>query len=549
MKNFRGFIASSIGSLVLLVANAHGQVTGANVPEQNATAVLYVDKHNAQAADSNPGTTALPLKTLSKAVELAGINSGHQRGTKVLIAPGYYRESLAIWQQSDAPIVFEARRKGEVVVVGSDIWTGWQRQGSTTVYTHVWPYDWGMTAVPPDWQLEGEAKTAFAPIVRRREMIFVNGTHLKQVMSSAALTANSFYVDEAQDVVSLRPAAGTNMATALVEVAVRPSLFAAFGNKNIVLRGIVFKHANSPLNAEAVRFEGATNILIEDCRFGSNNWGGLSLGSSRNVTVRRSSANYNGGIGMAAAFGKNFLFTDTETSSNNWRGIMGGYTGWSIAGLKHLFIHDALYLRHKAVQNQTLGFWIDSDSSNVTVDGAFLHDNLTFGMFIEANQGPITVKGSIACHNRAPGFLINNSRDVTLENNVLYGNARAQLLVEGTPPDGRPMRNWETGEQFTLVSERWHIRDNDLVAKNANQLLLETNLGGSTSAAWTKFQRSLIAGKNLWYQPSGAPSFRVFGWSTETKNVDLNEWRTLTNQDLDSVMTAPGFIDPDNHQF
>jgi hypothetical protein len=183
------------------------------------------------------------------------------------------------------------------------------------------------------------------------------------------------------------------------------------------------------------------------------------------------------------------------------------------------------------------------------VDSAFLHDNLTFGMFIEANQGPITVKGSIACHNRGPGFLINNSRDVTLENNVLYGNARAQLLLEGTPPDGRPMRNWETGEQFTLVSERWHIRDNDLVAKNANQLLLETNLGGSTSAAWTKFQRSLTAGKNLWYHPSGAPGFRVFGWSTETKNVDLNEWRTLTNQDLDSAMTAPGFIDPDNHQF
>ncbi len=40
MKNFRGLISSSITGLVLLVSSAHGQVTGANVPEQNATAVL-----------------------------------------------------------------------------------------------------------------------------------------------------------------------------------------------------------------------------------------------------------------------------------------------------------------------------------------------------------------------------------------------------------------------------------------------------------------------------------------------------------------------------
>lgn len=549
MKNFSGFIISSIWGLALLVTSAHGQVTGANVPEQNATAVLYVDKHNAQAADSNPGTTALPLKTISKAVELAGINSGQNRGTKVLISPGYYREGLAIWQQSDAPIVFEARRKGEVVVVGSDIWTGWQRQESTNVYTHPWSYDWGMADVPAEWHLEEEAKAAFSPIVRRREMIFVNGTHLKQVMSSAALTEKSFYVDEAHDVVSLWPPAGTNMETALVEIAVRPSVFAAFGNKNIVLRGIVFKHANSPLNAEAVRFEGASNVLIEDCRFGSNNWGGLSFGSSRNVTVRRTIANYNGGIGMAAAFGKNVLFEDTETSYNNWRGIMGGYTGWSIAGLKHLFMHDAVYRRHKAVNNNTLGFWLDSDSSNVEIDGAFLHANLTFGMFIEANQGPITVKGSIACHNRGPGVFINNSRDVTLENNVLYDNERAQILLEGTPPDGRPIQNWETGEQMMLVAEHWNIRDNDVVTKKANQLLLEINLGSSTSVAWTKFQRSLTAGKNLWYNPSVALGFRVFGWSTETKNVDIKEWRILTNQDLDSALTSPQFLNPDNHQF
>src|SRR5262249_21087561 len=247
----------------------------------------------------------LPLKTIGKGVELAGINSGKNIGTKILIAPGYYRESLAIWQQSDTPIVFEAMRAGETIVDGSDIWTGWQRQGSSNTYTHSWPYNWGLAAVPSDWQSDALSQGAFNPIVRRREMIFVRGTQLKQVLSSAELREKNFYVDEGSHTVYVWPPAGTDMSTAQVEVAVRPSLFLAMGNKNIVLRGIVFRYANSSLNASAVHFEGASNILIEDCRFGMNNWGGLSFGSSRNVSVRRSVANANGGIGMAAAFGKN----------------------------------------------------------------------------------------------------------------------------------------------------------------------------------------------------------------------------------------------------
>jgi parallel beta-helix repeat protein len=526
------------------------QVTGANISEQSVQVIIYVDTKNPKASDNNPGTAALPLKTLSKATELAGINNTKNLGVKVLIAPGTYRESVGIWQATAAPIIFEAQQKGTVAIAGSDVWTGWQKQGVGNIYTHAWPYDWGLANVPDDWQSDILAQKAFAPIVRRREMIVAAGAFLKQVLSYGELINGSFYIDEANNVVYLQPPVGMEMTpTTITEVAVRPSVLLALKIKNLVLRGIIFKHANSPLNSNAVEVGSSSNILVEDCQFIWNNWGGLGVSGSQNITVRRSIAKSNGAIGMAATFGKNFLFEDTETSYNNWRGILGGYTGWSIAGLKHLFIHDAIYRRHKSMNNNTLGFWLDSDSQNVLIDGAFLHGNLTFGMFIEANQGPVTVKGSTVCHNHGPGFLINNSENVTLENNILYGNERAQILMEGAPIEGRPVKNWETGEQMVLLSERWAIRDNDIVGKSASQLLLEVNLGGAASQTWTRFKNSLVAGKNLWYNPALPNGFQVYGWSAEVKNVDFSGWKSISGKDSDSVFTAPQFISPDNHQF
>lgn len=376
-------------------------------------------------------------------------------------------------------------------------------------------------------------------------MITLAGKFLTQVLSYAELVEGSFYVDEIKGTVYLWPPAGITMTpTTIAEVAVRPFALLALQKKNLVLRSIIFKHANSPFNMNAVELGSSSNLLIEDCQFLWNNWGGLGVGSADHVTVRRSIANYNGGIGMGAAFGKNFLFEENETSGNNWRGVRGGYTGWSVAGLKHLFIHDAIYRRHKAVNNQTVGLWIDSDSSNILIDGAFLDHNLVFGMFIEANQGPITVTGSTVCYNKGPGVLINNSENITLQNNLMYGNERTQLLLEGIPPEGRPMHNWETGAQMILVSRRWLLKNNEITGEKAGQLLIEVNLGGSTSPAWIAFKNSLTADNNLWASSVTSQPFRIFGWSVEARNVDAHEWRAITGQDVNSSFIEAGRLSP-----
>ena len=180
-----------------------------------------------------------------------------------------------------------------------------------------------------------------------------------------------------------------------MEVAVRPKLFAASDKTNIVLRGIIFQHANTALDEPAVRFYESSDILVEDCQFRWNNWGGLGLGRSRNVTARRNGASHNGGTGIGTWKTNTLVFEDNETSHNNWRGKKGGFTGWAVAGMKNLYMHGGIFLRHKSVDNQTHGIWFDTDCENILVNEAVFCSNLRYGIYLEANQGPITIRNSL----------------------------------------------------------------------------------------------------------------------------------------------------------
>jgi hypothetical protein len=43
-------------------------VTGAQVPEEKATELLVINNQDPKASDENPGTEALPLKTVGRAI-------------------------------------------------------------------------------------------------------------------------------------------------------------------------------------------------------------------------------------------------------------------------------------------------------------------------------------------------------------------------------------------------------------------------------------------------------------------------------------------------
>ena len=199
-------------------------------PDEHVDQILYVNATHPQASDQNPGSQALPFKTIGRAAAAAVANNANQVGTKVLIGAGIYRESIDLpknGHETEASIVFEAA--GEVIVSGSDVWTGWRKVEGADVLAHAWPYTWGLAPVPAGWEPHVKLKD----IVRRSEMVFVNGAPLDQMLSHSELQAGRFFADEKAQKIYMRLPEGLPVDNAAVEVAVRPKLFAASGKKKL----------------------------------------------------------------------------------------------------------------------------------------------------------------------------------------------------------------------------------------------------------------------------------------------------------------------------
>ena len=526
-----------IGLLLLQHALACAQIA-----EERVDQILYANIAHPQASDQNPGSQGLPFKTISRAAAAAMTNNANQVGTKVLITAGTYRESIALpenGRETDAPIIFEAA--GEVIVSGSDVWTGWRKVAGADVLTHAWPYTWGLAPVPPGWEPHVKLKD----IVRRREMVYVNGAPLDQALSHAELQAGRFFADEKARRIYMRLLEGLTVDKAAVEVAVRPRLFSASGKTNIVLRGIIFQHGNTALDEPAVLFYDSSNILVEDCQFRWNNWGGLGFGRSRNITARRNGASHNGGAGIGTYKNRMVVFEDNETSHNNWRGIKGGFTGWAVAGMKNLLMHGGVFLRHKSVANQTHGIWFDTDCEHILVNEAVFCSNLRHGVYIEDNHGPITIKNSRVCRNKDYGIFIANSALVNLEGNILYDNTGSQIMVSGLSDSARSETNWETGQKLALLTEQATWRHNVVVGTEAKQVLVSTSI---SPPLWRHFLESLKSDRNVWFHPHDTKVFQVAGGYRGDRG-DFRAWQSNTRQDDNSLFADPRLRGPAQDDF
>jgi len=520
-------------------------VTGADVPEQEVKAILHVSAEHPKSADDNPGTEALPLKSISRGSEMAFENNAKGIGSKVLVAPGVYREAVPIPKRdknsTDAPVVFEATEPGGVVVSGSDVFTDWQRvEGDENLYWHHWPYKWGPRAQVSDpvWVRCG---IFFKPILLRRETVYANGQLLRLVLSPLQLREGTCYVSEADEKLIVWLPRGLDARTALMEVPVRRGLFVVQRQKNIVLRGFTFTHDNSYYElGAACSFSGvSTNFLIEDCRFEWNNSSGCSFNTVRDMTIRRTVSNNNGSSGFAGSRLRNALFEDTENSYNNWRGDWGEYYSWSVGATKFLETKHAVWRRNRSIGNHALGFWFDYDCGDITIDGAWWVGNDRAGIFIEANPGPITIRNSVIAMNEH-GVSSTNSSQVTLEGNAFYANRNAQILVQG--PRDRPVKTWDWGGQtqdIVLQIDNWSLRHNVLVSRGRSQKCMKIAYSDPDL-----FVGTLTSERNVWYHADTPRAFSLSG-----VNMTLDEWRAISGKDETSVFADPGFADPENLDF
>lgn len=514
-------------ALLTSTATAWGQ---ANSNSSNVAPNIYVDAANG--SDLSPGTQQKPLRTLNQAVNAAVAQSQKGIATKVTVLPGTYRESIAISGSSGAPLTIEAATAGASVVSGADVWTGWTAySGNSSIYTHSWPYAWGLCA-----QLPGPTE---APIVRRREMIFVNGTHLTQVLSLSQVTVGTFFVNESNHTVYIWPPSGTKISTATVEVATRPTLLSVDGTKGVTLNGITYEYANGCRNTQpAVRLSNADNAVIENSSFVWNNSMGLSVVSSSGVTINSSQASHNGQTGMFAQYDLSMTYTSDTTSFNNWRGAQGAYYAWNVAGLKFGEVHGANITNFQAISNQCHGSHLDTDNINITVDSLVSADNLNGGIQLEANPGPITLSGGKFCGNNllkgafSGGINISDDSHVTVTGSTLYNNNNAEFMVWGRN-GGIAVKDFKSGATTQVYNSYFTFDSNLIDATGSQRVFLDSYL----TQDWSRLASTLASDYNTWWNASDSSPFIVPVPSGSTSKT-FSGWQSLTKQDSHSSFAS-----------
>ncbi len=523
LKNYL-FALCLISALAITASRVCAQ---GNVVE-NQTTYVYVDAK--VGSDSNPGTQSAPFKTIQAAINKANSYNQQGIGVKVIVNAGVYREAVTIgnYKATSATLTVQAAVAGSAIIAGSNVITGWSQQNSTT-----WQASWsntnGFCAMPSGWP------TNFAPIIRRTEMIFVNGIPLTQVMSFNDMKPGTFFFSDAYQQLHIAPPTGTNMSTAVVEAAIRRTTLTVTGRSNVVLRGLVFRHAANCLNTTGASIYNSNNVLIDSVQALWNNWGGLGVYTSNNYTVQNSVANYNGGAGILGNQDKNSLYSFNETDYNNWRGAQGAFYDWAMGGTKLFQMRTASVQNHYSYNNQGEGLWFDTDNQNITINNATLVGNVMAALQIERDEGPITVENSHFCGS-GQGINVLTAPNLTITNNTFYNNSgtnkyQAEIFLAGQN-GGKIISDYITGQSYDLFTTGMVLSGNVFQNASSGQLVFGTYLSGTD---WTQFASTLKASNNTWYDPTAANSFKI----PNGKIVNLSGWQSAVQTDYSSIWKAP----------
>ena len=354
---------------------------------------------------------------------------------------------------------------------------------------------------------------------RRREIVFVDGQNLDQVMARADLAPGAFYVDEGASRIYLAPPSGTTPSNAVVEVGVRPTLYDGTGFENVVLRGLVFEHAASAFLQSALYVGSRTTLRDVDVSW--NGQTGAYL-SGDNISLLNTTMNDNGGDGFAVDRARELLFDTTETSRNNWRGIRGGFDDWAV-GQKLAHVHGGVIRNHTSMDNFARGFWFDWDNKDILVDNLVSCGNTMDGLRLEGSQGPLTVTNSTLCDNHRFGMSANGVHNLTFTHNTVNDNAQAQLyLVE----ELRHVEDYETGAAYDLTLQDWNVHDN-LISGTGDAVLWGAVFWDRD--ARTRFLASSSVDENTYVQPDRGNVFNMLGSGEGT--LAFPTWQEATQQD------------------
>jgi hypothetical protein len=452
--------------------------TGADpIDEADISVLLHVDPVSGD-DEAGDGSSASPLRSIQKAVDIAATHNSAGRGVKILLQPGVYLESepnhdvdfgsvvLSGYWTTSAPLIIEGagwqpgRNTGDVTVTGAEEWTGWSAKDANGVQTKEWPYDWG---------LNPRAQSVAPDVIKRLELLWVREPdgewrNYVQVISPArnAILGNLspedgyFWVDEDADTISVRPPDGVdlNAPDVIARVTTRKRLMhhwrpqASSSLTPFAIRNVVFEHSGDI----ALYLQNVRHITVEDCLFRRNKIDGFSNGSFGDAhwTLRNSVFHDNGVSGFTGG-GNHLLAENLDIHGNGRLAYLSNYTGWANEGMKVAMMRNSHLRNWRVWDNWGVGIWLDTGIHKTLVEGMIVWNNRSSGTFIENNN-----------RNNIPGLGLTPT--VILRDSVFFDNT-----AQGTTLLGRGVA---IGESENV------ILDNVAVVDNGYQFAIANNVRG-----------------------------------------------------------------------
>lgn len=381
-----------------------GTATAAPAPRADypvPAGAVFVATHGDDAA---PGTEARPLRTVAAAVRRA------PAGGTVVIRGGTYRETVGTVREPVTIQPYPGERvwlKGTVVVSG---WHhtphGWRHDGWTVALCH--------TCYTKDI-IDPEHPYAGLP-----DMVFVDGSPLRQVAAATDVTTGTFYVDTAGDTLLL----GDDPRDAVVEASAFDHLVQFDpGAEGSVMRGVgVSGYASNQDYGHhgAMVIVNAGHVRLENDTFAWSASAGAEI-VKPGAEIRGSTFVDNGLVGLVANRADDIELTGNAFRANNQEHFALSGSAIGAAGAKVTRTKRAVVTDNTFTGNIGSGWWCDLGCTDATVLRNVATGNIGNGLYYEVSSRAL-IASNVSAGNHGHGLKISSSDHVLVYNNTLADN-------------------------------------------------------------------------------------------------------------------------------
>jgi len=373
---------------------------------------IHVNNGGLAASDDNPGTEALPVKTINRAVQIASQHPTGDAAIIVLVHRGIYRELVTITQ----PLTLAAQPGAEIR--GSDVWsTGWTHSGG--YWTH---------AGLPRFHVHGSCE-GWKPCLWP-EQVFYDGKPLLEV--AGAPSKGQFAVTPDRVVVLADPPAGHT-----VEVTVRAG-WVTIKSSGVTVTGFTMRHSANDAQTGAIDADGYSNVSVVSNVLSDAYGAVVSLSQGHTLRILENDISRGGQLGIHLFAVVDMIVRHNRIHENN---LMAFSSAWEAGGVKATRAARFTADTNEVYGNDGPGLWCDGDCQDVVFSNNRIHHNTSQGIQYEISHNGrifdnVVWKNGLAYSLSSnhwgwgTGILVQNSNGCEVFGNTLAWNSNGIVVLE-----------------------------------------------------------------------------------------------------------------------